>query len=68
RAKGRGIAEFADGSVSLVDWSVAAGGELVAAVGAYRTARGTDIAATRWRLKPADGVATWKVAGRLLDL
>lgn len=61
---GTGIAEFADGAASFIAWTFVADGDLVTTVGAYRTTRGTDIAAKTWRLRRIDGGTRWKVVGK----
>mgnify|MGYP001252258857 CR=1 FL=1 len=55
-AAGAGEVEFADGSVVVAAWRQE-GDDFQLEVPTYRTARGTEVAARRWRLaKGRDGV------------
>lgn len=63
-ATGDDMAEFADGSAAPAHWEPDAVSDgYVVDLGAYRTARGTDIAAKRWRVGRAD--SGWKVTAAL---
>ncbi len=62
-ARGRGTAEFSDGSVVPCTYARTADGRIRVTVGAYTTQRRTAIARKTWLLaEEADG--TWRVARR----